>query len=390
MWSVLRRLQGEEYTDNIEERGIEKNLNHITRHSCKVVSTGREGSQKSLTEPYRSILYPKLVETIDAPEVGLREKALESLLGIFGQKQDHVLRCVTYGVIPPLIRRLKDETTYARASAGKALMFVAVTQPGLECLIENNYTTQLLEALDDPDPPVVVEVLACLAAMDHAVTEYRGTETLIKQGCIKIYIQKAKAGPPAVTTHSLIALGKVFNVKGAFMEVLNENVLPVLKVLVRSAHSGVKEQACEVLCKIAFYNAGKTACADQNVLESLLDFVEHDEESIQVSGTGAIMITTVSNEGKRQAFSTGICQATFNIVEKFSPETTNPVLLTNCLKIICNCSDTPPARLLFRPLCPVFQKIQKHYETTNQLLSRTAKRAELLSSWKPGDPNVIT
>ena len=382
MWSVLRRMQGEEYTPVEETGNLRKNQNHIARHSCR--PNVKEVPSHLLTEPYGLNLYPKIISTLNSDNSELRQKALEVLLSCYGQKQEHIIRSVEYNVTESLIKRLSDQSNNTRALAGQALRNVVSTQTGLKEVLDNNYITEIMKAVDDSDPNVTVEAFSCLAAMDHSVDESRGTEALIKAGCIAKYIEMARKGPAIVSEHALTALSKVFHVKEAFVSVLKEGAMETIFDLIQSkdTSNGVKQQCCATVSRICFYSAGKREAVKIGILQYLGPLLSSSSIELKRHASSAMMMITVANEGKQQVLDYGVLDV---LIENFTSET-DPATMTNFLKSICNISESPVARQQLSVLLPAMKTIaeENSADDKNPLLSRTAMRAIHLVEWRPG------
>ena len=354
---------------------LEANLNHIARHACRYKQT--EPCQRTLTEPYGHNIYPKLVRTLDSPQMELRVKALDALLSIFGQKDEHVVRAVGYNATEPLVRRLSDDNATARALAGKCLMRIASSDVGLKTLLENDYTAAVLAAVDDIEPDVAVEALSCLAAMDHCMDGSQGTDALIKANCIPKYIAKAKTGPPAVAEHALFALCKVLDVKEAFITVLDKGAMDVLAELLCSTHDNVLQQACETVAKLCFYSAGKRSAVRLGVLGHLKPLLSSESHAVRRAATAALMTITLDNDGKQQAIDTGVVE----LIAAILTTEVDAQAQSNLLKAAANCAESPKARQILAPLLP---KLNELARSETPLVARSAARAAAMVEWKPG------
>lgn len=389
MWSVLRRLQGEEYEHEVAKlpAGVVKNMNHIARHECK--PNAPPLADHLLTEPYGLGVYSKLVRKLDAEDEQLRQKALVALLCLFGQKQEHVVLSIRHGVIPALLRRLKDPAEKARSLGAQALMWCVGTPLGLQQVLDEERIPALMEAVDDQSPQVAVEALRCLAAMDNAVGENGGTKALIQDGCVKVYIRKASQGPDIVTQHALIALTKVFSVKEAFVSVLDAGAMPALANLLRTRAEcdGVVEQACDNIARLCFYQAGKRAAVEFNdkkgVLVEVRPFLKSNSVAVRRAATAAAMSVTIEDGGRRQALNDGVVDS---LAELICGGEADPVTNINALKALCNCSENPAARPKLKKCLPRIGELGGDLAGKNDLLRRSAKRATYMINWEPGKP----
>lgn len=377
MWSVLRRQQGEEYDPSPPTRGeYVENANHIARFECK--PNPQPLDPHLLTEPYGVRVYQKLINNLSSPDLILRRKAVSALILYFGQKIDHVARTIEYGGIAALIAALKDEDQKVRVDACIAIAKVVAHPSGQEHVLAEKMEVDLKQAVYD-DPPVAVQALKTLQAMDAHWNDRAGTKALIACECIDLYIKMAGEGTDEVKAEALKALAKVYNVKESFIKVLFAGAMPVLTNLLASTSKDVVEHAADNIALLCFYSAGKRAAVeDPNTAKRLITLMGYEDTLVRQAVSAALMGITIDNVGKDLVISHGGIE---QILDRVQNEVDDTVLI-NVIKTICNASENPAAR---PPLLACVMQLQtiKEERGANTVLANTATRAIEMITWKP-------
>eukprot|EP01006_Ploeotia_vitrea_P032797 TRINITY_DN64981_c0_g1_i2.p1 TRINITY_DN64981_c0_g1~~TRINITY_DN64981_c0_g1_i2.p1 ORF type:complete len:372 (+),score=51.90 TRINITY_DN64981_c0_g1_i2:112-1116(+) len=334
---------------------MQENLNHIQMFECR--ENPKPQDPQMLPEPYGAGLYPKLVSTLTSSDLVLRRKAVSAMLHYFAQKQDHVTSVIDKNGITALLQTLCDDDVEVRINSCIALRYIVEQPKGQQRILEQNLQAKLKDAVYDTQPEVVVEALRVLAAMDAHWNDRAGTKALISVKCIPLYIQQARDGTTPVKTEALKALNKVYNVKEAFNEVLENDAMEMLASLLYKQEAQVVQQAAENIAELCFYSAGKRAA---------------------VKNAATTERITIDNNGKEQCLGCNGVETLMDCIENES----NSNVLANCMKAICNLSEHPIARTRLHGAVHRLREIEGE-KGVDQRLVTSAKRAIELITWQP-------
>eukprot|EP01006_Ploeotia_vitrea_P032796 TRINITY_DN64981_c0_g1_i1.p1 TRINITY_DN64981_c0_g1~~TRINITY_DN64981_c0_g1_i1.p1 ORF type:complete len:312 (+),score=47.97 TRINITY_DN64981_c0_g1_i1:112-936(+) len=267
---------------------MQENLNHIQMFECR--ENPKPQDPQMLPEPYGAGLYPKLVSTLTSSDLVLRRKAVSAMLHYFAQKQDHVTSVIDKNGITALLQTLCDDDVEVRINSCIALRYIVEQPKGQQRILEQNLQAKLKDAVYDTQPEVVVEALRVLAAMDAHWNDRAGTKALISVKCIPLYIQQARDGTTPVKTEALKALNKVYNVKEAFNEVLENDAMEMLASLLYKQEAQVVQQAAENIAELCFYSAGKRAAVkNAATTERFVELMSHTDVDVRTAVSAALM-----------------------------------------------------------------------------------------------------
>jgi hypothetical protein len=182
-----------------------------------------------------------------------------------------------------------------------------------------------------------------------------------------------------VKAEALKALAKVYNVKEAFIQVLDSQAMPVLTQLLANTSRNVLQGAAENIALLCFYSAGKRAAvANPETTQQLITLMSHEDTQVRIAVSAALMGITVDNAGKELLISNGGIEQILDCVHN----EINDTVLINVIKTICNISENPAAR---PPLMDCVLRLQsiKEDKGANVALVNTATRALEMITWKP-------
>uniref|UniRef100_A0A7S1QQC5 Condensin complex subunit 1 C-terminal domain-containing protein n=1 Tax=Neobodo designis TaxID=312471 RepID=A0A7S1QQC5_NEODS len=336
----------------------------------------------ALTTPHGNWVYDKLLRHASHENPVLRRKAYSMLLELFAQKADHAVNSLHGGSMATMVASLKDEDEDVRGLACMALQAVIKTPRGQEVAFAGQHFEAFLSVLDDDSPAVVAEGLRLCHACHMAVNDGAATERLIALGAVPKYVDKISSPDDDVCAMALAALGRVFDVKEAFI-VVNDNraLRPITKVLATREDPTALVEAAEVVSKVAFFLAGKRAAVHERTVESVIPLAAHPDPVVRTAATGALVALTISEDGKLQAISADVVP---KLKELFASEGERDVL-ANAVKTVCNVSEHPIARQQLADLVPQLKEIGEMAEESHGSLQTSVQRAIAMIQWTPGD-----
>jgi hypothetical protein len=413
MWKVLRRHQGLQEDEDAATR-VAANANvsiagdngsaagymppstaaqaaRLDRFTINQRSIAQHGSKPQaaeapadvLTAPYGNWVYGKILVHATHENVVLRRRAYSMLLELFAQRTEHAVNSLNAGAMKTMVESLKDADEDVRGLACMALQTLARTPRGQEIAFEEDHFPAFLAVLDDESPAVVAEGLRLCYACHLATNEGVGTQKLIQLGCIQRYVEKVGSPDEDVCATALTALGRVFDVKEAFIVVNDEHAIKaVTKALKTRRDTTILVEAAEVVSKAAFYSAGKRAAVLEHTVEAILPLITHDDAVMRTAATGAVVALTISEDGKLQAIGAGIVE---RLMELLQTEEERDVL-ANAVKTVCNISEHPLARQQLVSLVPRLQQVASIASADDHgALKSSVERAIAMIMWKPGD-----
>ena len=403
MWKVLRRYQGESYNETpeanityasgaklatvVDDDDSTKvidpfvvNQRTIAGHQCRPYTKPLDPMK--LTAPYDRLIYSKMIEHTKHENVDMRRKALTYLLELYGFKGEHVVASLKDGALPALVKCLTDVDEEVRISACVALELIAAQPKGQEAILAGGFLKQFIAVVDDTSTEVVSEGLRLLWCTHMAFNEFACTAELIKLGCIEKYVEKGNSPSDEVACMALAALGKVFDVKEAFIAVLDASAMQTItKALDSRTDPMLLVEAAECAGKLAFYSAGKRAAVQCRTASALMPLLQHTNPAVRTSASGALVACTISEAGKLQAIDCGVVDC---LIEALGSETERDVLV-NEVKTLCNISEQPYARLQLHKLIPRLEEIAEIGSEHESLVASVQKALKMVQ-WQPGDP----
>eukprot|EP00906_Rhabdomonas_costata_P020821 RCo030297 len=380
MWQVLRQRQGLDYEPSPATRGkITENLQHIAMFECK--PNIKPLDPHLLTEPYEVRAYAKLVRNLSSPDLVLRQKAVAALVQYFGQKTEHIARTLDYGGLQALVDSLSDEDEGVRVQACRALTKMVTHPKAQQAILEQKLVGKLMHPVHDT-PKVAVEAFRLLSAMDAHWNDRACTEALIREGCVPLCLEKARTGSDEVKVEALRALSKVYSVKEAFIEVLDNDAVAVLtELLGRTTVPALVEVAAENLASLCFYSAGKrAACRDPTTVVRLLDVLKAGDQdtAVRTATSSALMGITIENRGKELCLENSGCEVLLQCLEREQDDS----VLINVMKAVCNISENPAARAKMQRGIPLLQTIARD-NADKPPVANSARRAVEMLTWSP-------
>lgn len=397
MWQVLRRYQGEEYGPHAATPALSPDtpegqraalrqrdrvgvsLRTIAQHECRPHPTPQD--PRVLTTPYGDLVYGKLVRSMAAPEVLTRRRALAMLLELYALKAEHVGASLAAGTTAALTARLQDEDDDVRAAACEALGFIAQQPKGQEDILRGGHLAAFLAAVDDPSSAVVAEALRLLCSVHAAHNECACTRGLMALGSIPKYVACASSTDLDVACVAFAALGKVFDVKEAFIEALDTGAMPAITAALDERSDPLLIiEASECAGKLAFYSAGKRAAVRHETCKALAKHLRHLEPAVRTAVSGALVAVTISESGKLLAIDSDVVP---QLMDALAAEDERDVLV-NQVKILCNLSEHPYARQLLSRVVPRLNELAA-VGSGHAPLVESVQRALAMIRWQPGD-----
>lgn len=399
MWSVLRRYQGVEYDEGTRGRAatvarrhnidpLVVNQRSIALHECRPNPKAQDPSV--LAAPYGDNVYDKLMRHLRHESVSMRRKALLFLLELYTQKQEHVVASLRESVVTILCSSLRDEDEEVRANACAALQFVAQQPNGQNAILADPECLEVfLQTIEDASTIVVAEALRLCCAMHSAYNDCAGTKALVKRGAIAKYVARASSPEDEVAASAFAAITKTFDVKEAYIELLDNGGLePMTQAVNSRTDPVVLVEALECIGKMAFYSAGKRAAVHQHTVRPVIQLVAHEDVAIRTAASGALVALTISEQGKLEAIGEGNVVTT--LLQAVRVENERDVLV-NEIKTLCNVSEHPVARLQLFEIIPRLEEIAQaaNDQDPHGSLMMSIQRAIAMIRWKPGDHIIL-
>jgi hypothetical protein len=387
MWSVLRRyqnLEGGAAADAAAAGGgpdaFGTNQRTLALHGCRADPAPQDAA--ALTVPYGALVHEKLLRHMAHDAVQMRRKALMTMLELYQQKQEHAVSSLHAGAVQVYVGLLPDEDEDVRAMACMALQNVAVLPLGQAQILGGKHIPAFLAAVDDASDVVAAEALRLCAALHQAHNECAATTELVRRGAVARYVARAASEDDEVCATALTALGKAFDVKESFIEVLDCHGLRPLTAAVSTRQDPVAIiEASECISKLAFYTAGKRAAITEKTVIPIIELLTHAATAVRTAASGALVALTISEAGKLQAIDA-------DVVGKLRASLDAEVerdILVNEIKVVCNISEHPVARQQLAALIPRLQEIEQLAAEEHPTLVSNAQRAIAMVRWAPGD-----
>lgn len=408
MWKVLRRHQGLEDTDaphaqpsTVPISGGEGQPgyvrpvtdaqgNRLTRFEINARSIANHSStpqaaphpDDALTAPHGDWVYAKLLRHAKHENALLRRKAYLMLLELFDQKQVHAINALHADGMAVMVDSLSDSDEEVRELACVALQAVVHTTRGQDVAFRTDVFGAFLKAVDDDSPVVVAEALKLCYQCHMAINDGAATARLIQLGCVPKYVDKIGSPDDLVCANALSALGRVFDIKEAFITVNDNKALgPITKALRTRKDPSILVEAAEVVSKLAFFSSGKRAAVHEHSVEPVLALLGHEDAVVRTAATGALVALTISEDGKSQALAAG---AVDKLRALFADESERDVLV-NAVKTTCNLAEHPIARAQLADVVPRLESIKRDADDDLGALGKSAERAVAMIKWQPGD-----
>ena len=398
MWQVLRRFQGEEYDasgdgslpasatcESMAER-VSLSQRTIALHETKPY-VDHERKVLKLTAPYGTMIYDKIVRYLKHEQVAMRQRALEMLLELYTQKPEHVTRSLDDGMLPAVVAAMGDAEEDVRAQACVAVQMIAQQEKGQVALLASAdaFFPTFMKAIEDPSTRVVGEALTLMQSLHAASNSGACTSLLISLGLIPLLVRKIRSPVDSVCAAALTSLGAVFDIKEAFILVLdNGGMEAVTEALAQRQQQAILVEAAECAGKLAFYAAGKRAAVRCRTCAAVIPLLSHSDVAVRLACSGALVALSISEAGKLQCIESKVVSALHAALLKEEERD----VLTNLVKTASNISEHPIARLQLHESVPRIQQVleaAKADAENNGGLLRSAQRAIDMIHWQPGE-----
>lgn len=397
MWKVLRRYQGEPYkredvllpdpannyhpNTSAAADPVAYNIRCIVQHECKPQPKPQD--PMNLTTPHGRLVYQKLITNVTHEVVTMRRRALAMLLELYIQKGEHVVLSLQHAdTVRTLVdKALVDPDDEVRTQTCIALEAIAQQPVGLTAILSGGFLPKIVAAIDDTCNDVVMEALRVLCATHAVHNDYAGTIALIRLGCIEKYVKKSRDADDAVSCMAFAAMSKVFDVKEAFIAVLENGGIEAVTAALRDRRDSlVLVEACEVAGKLAYYSAGKRAAVQHETVKAVLPLVSHEDVAVRTAAAGALVALTIVENGKLQAIDAGVV----NVLHTAVDSEVERDVLQSVAKTMCNVAEHPVARLQLHACIPRLEELASVAKDF-PMLQNAVNKAIACIRWRPGD-----
>lgn len=358
MWSIIRARQNlspnaDPCNQVSKESKYEIHQHRIFAHECKPCVPWIE--PKIFTLPYSNLVFDKIRRWLLDEDAFVRVQAADRLIALYVNKRENCVESLSYEILPLLVSTMcSDEDAVVRARAVTALELLVQESQAQYSLLEmekagDQPLERILSALNDEDDAVVVLTLRVITACHAHHNTFAITEVFIGLGSIPAILHVMERDDVTVKTAACSALVPIFDVKEAFLILLQQGGLARLtQILSSSPHVSdamLIAEAAEVITRASEYEGGKREGTQQRTLQALMPYLDFDDLSARVAVTAAMAQLTQHKSGKELAIEIDLPES---LVACLSREDERDVLMFMS-KLIYNVANHPKARPRLRP-----------------------------------------
>lgn len=341
---------------------------------------------------------PKLVGEVRSEDREVRVNALGVLCEEL-QNPLNVLGFVQAGVVHVLNQQVvSDDDSLTRQRASKALEVCSRDSNGVEAMLEAKTASLVSHALDDEVAQVRHNVYTALVQL--STDNYRGVAALVDAGYPTFLVEKAKKEEPFLQPRVLGLLRNCLRNEKGLQDALDKLAVETcVSFLTSSEDDEVKRQSSVTLTTLCFVSfpfhsiicdlptqaeIAKITAIESDAVPALIKLLQDEKESTRAAASGALMVITTTDEGKRRMVTEAQGEAirSVTILANLLDET-NTTLKLNSLKCIANVAVHPRARAQMTSDNDFLTSLDSLCDSSNTLISKHALIAKKAVLWTP-------